>query len=246
LHDALEHIWTELKDSTGLSALASPAQAEVRRRLLDESALRAIARLCRRRDPGARWRQRERTRLNGLLGKWLAAEAEREPFAVELLEQGAQTASHAGLEFSVRIDRVDRLRDGARVLIDYKSGLAGADWRGDRPDNPQLPMYALLHPEALVAVAYGQINSAECCFVAEAERDGIFRPGSRRSTLEGRPSLGELIQAWSQRLDKIAAEFAAGRAAVDPIPGACRTCRLHGLCRVPSTLDVAADREPHP
>ena len=45
--------------------------------------------------------------------------------------------------FKVRIDRVDRLADDARVLIDYKTGAATTDWRGDRPDNPQLPIYAL-------------------------------------------------------------------------------------------------------
>ena len=55
-----------------------------------------------------------------------ASRPQREPFEVERLEQGA-SESHgiAGLEFSVRIDRIDRLADGARVLIDYKSGLAG-------------------------------------------------------------------------------------------------------------------------
>ena len=41
---------------------------------------------------------------------------------------------------------MDRLADGARVLIDYKTGVATADWRGERPDNPQLPIYALLQP----------------------------------------------------------------------------------------------------
>src|SRR5712664_3798915 len=91
----------------------------------------ARAKVCRIRDPGPRWRQRERERMAGVLRKWLDIERQREPFEVEQLELGRQAARHAGLEFSVRIDRVDRLADGARVLIDYKTGVVAPDWRGE-------------------------------------------------------------------------------------------------------------------
>jgi RecB family exonuclease len=179
--------------------------------------------------------------MGGVLHKWLAVERQREPFEVERLEQGAQVARHAGLEFNVRIDRVDRLADGARVLIDYKTGIATADWRGERPDNPQLPIYALLLPEALVAVAYGRVHAGECSFIAETERSAIFKPGGRESPLEGMPSLAALIEVWSSRIENLAADFAAGRAAVAPTVRACNTCRLHGLCRVPAALEDAED-----
>ena len=179
--------------------------------------------------------------MHGVLGKWLDVERQREPFEVEYLEQGAQVARHAGLGFAVRIDRVDRLADGARVLIDYKTGVATADWRGERPDNPQLPIYALLLPDALVAVAYGRANAGECSFIAETERSAIFKPGGRKSPLEGMPSLAALIEVWSLRVENLAADFAAGRAAVAPTVRACTTCRLHGLCRVPAALEDAVD-----
>ena len=228
LHGALERVWSELHDSQRLTALG----AEQRTDLLDRSVRAAIAALCRRRDPGARWREREQIRLNGVLSRWLQIEAERAPFEVERLEGGAQRASFGGVEFTVRIDRVDRLEDGARVLIDYKSGAAVADWRGDRPDNPQLPIYALLLPQALVAVAYGRINAAECSFVAESERGGIFKRTAQKTKMEGMDSLAALMRVWSQRIEKLAAEFAAGRAVLDPTLQACQSCHLHGLCRV--------------
>ncbi|HEY4445920.1 MAG TPA: PD-(D/E)XK nuclease family protein [Steroidobacteraceae bacterium] len=235
IHHALEHIWSVLRDSGALISLSSDAQVL----LLDDAVTRALARVCRVRDPGPRWRQRERERMGSVLAKWLDIERQREPFEVEQLEHGTQQARHGGLEFAVRIDRVDRLADGTRVLIDYKTGLAAADWRGERPDNPQLPIYALLRPAALVAVAYGRVNAGECSFIAEAERTAIFKPNGRKSPLEGMPTLAALIDVWARRIENLAADFAAGKAAVAPTVRACKTCRLHGLCRVPAALEEA-------
>jgi probable DNA repair protein len=237
LHHALETLWSELRTSARLEHMA-PALREV---LVRGSVERAIARQCARRDPGGRWRQRELPRMAALLDTWLRTELLREPFEVEGLEQGERTARYGGLEFSVRIDRVDRLADGGRVLIDYKTGAAAADWRGDRPENPQLPIYALLQPESLVAVAYGRVNAGECSFVAEAARGGIFAPRSRRSPLEGMPDFAALVALWARRIERIAAQFAAGNAQVAPTPRACASCRLQGLCRVPTALEGDAD-----
>ncbi len=234
VHHALQHVWTALRDSNTLRTL--PPDAE--QRLIDEAGVRALAIVCQRRDPGRRWRLRERIRLQNLLGKWLQLERQRAPFRVEALEGSDQIARFGGLEFRVRIDRIDQLSDGARVLIDYKTGAADPDWRGERPDNPQLPVYALLSPHALVAVAYAKVNAAETGFVAESERRDIF-PRTRRSALEGMATLAELIPVWSRRIERIAGEFAAGRAEVAPTTEACKSCKLQGLCRVPAALEEA-------
>jgi probable DNA repair protein len=237
LHHALERIWSVLRNSNALQSASPESQS----RLLDDAVAGALDKVCRLRDPGPRWRRRERERMHGVLRNWLDVERLRAAFDVEYLEQGAQVARHAGLEFAVRIDRVDTLADGGRVLIDYKSGIATADWRGERPDNPQLPIYALLQPEQLVAVAYGKVNAGECGFVAEAERGGIFRPRGQKSALEGEPSFAALVEVWAGRLERLAADFAAGVAAVAPTLKACRSCRLQGLCRVPAALEEGED-----
>jgi len=240
VHEALQFIWSNLMNSNALLMLAPQAQQQ----LLGEAADRALALVCRTRDPGPRWRSRERVRLRSVLEKWLDVERRRAPFAVESLEEGEQPANFAGLEFRVRIDRVDRLlADGARVLIDYKTGSADPDWRGDRPDNPQLPIYALLRPEALIAVAYGKVSAGDPGFVAEAERGEIFTPSPRKSSLEGMPSFAALVNLWSQRVTRLAEEFAAGRAEVAPTLQACRRCHLHGLCRVPAALEQEGEFE---
>lgn len=236
VHDSLERVWSELRGSAGLVRILT--QPEELARLLSESTRRAIDKLRARRDPGVLWRERERERLMTLLARWLDLESARDSFEVERLEEGSEIARHAGLEFSVRIDRIDRLPDGARLLIDYKTGAANRDWQGERPDNPQLPLYALLHRQSLIAVAYGKINAAECDFIAESERSGVF-PGRRATRMEELGSLAELMDRWSERVERLAHEFREGRAAVDPTSTACRSCHLHGLCRVPSTLDLS-------
>jgi hypothetical protein len=55
------------------------------------------------------------------------------------------------------------------------------------------------------------------------------------------PTLAALIDVWSLRIENLAADFAAGWAAVAPTLRACKTCRLHGLCRVPAALEDAVD-----
>jgi probable DNA repair protein len=238
VHHALEYIWGRLKGSDGLAGMAPQPLAA----LVADGVARAIGKQCGQRDPGERWRRREHRRMTALLNKWLDTERLREPFTVEQLEQGAQIAHHGGLDFRVRIDRVDRLSDGGRVLIDYKTGRVSLDWRGERPDNPQLPVYALLRPESLVAVAYGMVNAGDCGFVAEYSRPAVFKPSRRRpSSMEGMADFPSLIALWSQRIEGIAAEFAAGHAAVAPTVRACSSCNLQALCRIPSALD---DQEP--
>ncbi len=232
VHHALQEIWTELGTSEVLRILEPAAQDA----LLQRAASGAVQAVSRRRDPGPRWRQRERKRLGDLLGKWLSVERGREAFVVESLEGEAQLARFAGLALKVRLDRVDRLADGSRVLIDYKTGSAAVDWRGERPDNPQLPIYALLQPQALVAVAYGKVNAADPNFLAETERRNVFKPGGKVTLLEEQSSLAALLGIWSQRMEALAAAFVAGHAEVAPTALACRTCALQGLCRVPTVL----------
>jgi len=235
LHDALQGIFSEVDNSRSLKALIAQPEACAAR--IAAHVHRAVEGQCAKRNPGARWAARERERLQGLLERGLDLESKRAPFQVEHVEGSGEAAVYGGLAYKLRIDRIDCLDDGSRVVIDYKTGWVQPDWRGERPDNPQLPMYALRYREHLVAVAYGRVSAAECRFVAESGRGDIF-PNVRASRLEGMASFAELVAAWERRVERLAEEFSGGAAQVAPKDTACRYCHLQGLCRVPSTLDA--------
>jgi probable DNA repair protein len=238
VHGVLELVWGELQSSAALAALAPEALQS----LLERGITRALARVCAQRDPGPRWRARERPRLLALLQRWLEVERGRADFVVEGLEPGRDVMALAGLEFPCRIDRIDRLADGARVLIDYKTGAKTRDWCGERPDDPQLPLYGLLYADRLVAVAYAQVNAADCRFIAESERAGVFGPRSDVTALEGAANFHDLLALWRQRLERLAADLGRGWAQVAPTPQACERCGLQGLCRIPgSAAALVAD-----
>jgi probable DNA repair protein len=237
VHAALERVWNELGDSNALAALDAGREQALLMRAIEA----ALEEQCRRRDPGTRWRERERIRLLGLLTKWLRVERLRPAFRVRRVEGANQPVNLAGLEYRLRIDRLDELEDGARVLIDYKTGgKPRPDWRGERPDNPQLPLQALLQPDDLVAVAYGHVSVDDPRFIAEAALAAVFGSGNR-TRLEGEPDFPHLIERWRGRLERIATEYAQGEAAVAPTESACRRCVLQGLCRVPTKFEDLED-----
>ena len=136
--------------------------------------------------------------MQRLLPQWLDVERTREPFEVQQME-AAFHFQCADLRFNLRVDRIDRLSDGRLVLLDYKSGEVSRDWSDERPENPQLPLYALSVGEAVTAVAYARASSRECRFVGVAERDQIL-PKVDARYLEGENGMSGQLGLWSQRL----------------------------------------------
>ncbi len=125
---------------------------------------RALARLHRTRPSSfqTRFLELERVRLVELLEEWLQVERLRGEFRVAAYEEQA-VVDIAGLVLSLRLDRVDSLAQGAELLIDYKTGDSSiAMWMGERPDEPQLPLYHLARPVLPEAVAFAQVRRGEC------------------------------------------------------------------------------------
>jgi hypothetical protein len=167
------------------------------------------------------------------------ADLARPPFTVVETER-ALTIAIGGLELRVRIDRIDRAGQGL-VVIDYKTGeTKSAAWRGARMDAPQLPLYAVLHPGRPTGIAFARVSATRAAYIGVG-RDGDAIPGLRpaeKFALTEDEEKGfawhEIAAHWRAWLERLASDFAAGRADVDPKLGAdtCRLCHLAPLCRV--------------
>ena len=191
------------------------------------------------------FRSAERDRLKNLLLEWLRLEQTRPPFRVVATER-ATTLPLAGIEFQLRIDRIDEVGPrGGRLVIDYKTGAMSPQVvLGVRPEEPQLPMYALSVPDS-VAIGFAQVRSGECRLngwagdlPAMRSPDVRFQPPP--ADVNG--SWSDLQGAWRDRLTNLADDFHRGVVDVDPRDAkACRECDLHALCRVREDREYAPD-----
>nr|VFJ92056.1 MAG: probable DNA repair protein [Candidatus Kentron sp. H]VFJ93086.1 MAG: probable DNA repair protein [Candidatus Kentron sp. H]VFJ99937.1 MAG: probable DNA repair protein [Candidatus Kentron sp. H] len=236
VHRALELIWRALGDSHGLARMGD----EALRGKVEKAVDRALLEAARRRPEtlGGRLREMERMRLVRLVMAWLALERERPPFTVIAPERG-RVVSFGDLPVSIRPDRVDRIEaTGQYLLIDYKTGNAAlADWFGERPANPQLPLYALAQGSDGVAFAFlgrrkmgmegiarGPDTAPGVVALAEADMEAA----------RGFHDWDGLCDQWRRALVSLAEGFVRGEARVDPKSPdeTCRYCDLHPLCRV--------------
>ena len=249
VHRILELFWLKTGDWQGLTALDADAWTElsvacVEQALDDLEAERHIP-------LSSSQRLLERQRLLGMLGEWLEIEAQRPPFSVETLEAWHRE-SFGPLTLQTRIDRIDRLTDGSQVIIDYKTGLATvSDWLGERPVEPQLPLYTLgRRGTELAAVAFAKVRRGESGFVGLG-RDSDLLPGvtgaGEHRQLQGTEvgDWDELLGCWRDALHRLGDEFSRGLAGVDPINSrqACERCDLQALCRIADRDGLQRDEE---
>jgi probable DNA repair protein len=255
IHDVLKRVWDELGSQRGLEAMSTEALAESVARHVDAAIADAA-----RHDP-EQWPLRlkvlERARLIARTLEWLGVERQRAPFEVVGTEQPRELAIGT-LTLRGRIDRIDRVA-GALVYLDYKTGRV--DWRrwlGTRPAEPQLPLYAVTGEQGEAGgVMFAQVRVGEHGFAGLAADAGIapglepWPPGRARGkaitgAVHEAPDWSALQRYWRTNLERLAAEFSAGHAVVDPERGACEHCHLAMLCRIDELGGVAegeADEE---
>jgi RecB family exonuclease len=243
LHSALQHLWSELRDSETLSRHGDVTLDALIERSVNKAAAAILgAQAGSERAPVF---ARECRRTARLIKKLCALERSRHQFQVQDTEF-EKTLSVAGAQMRVRIDRLDALKAGGRAILDYKSGRrTTADWYGERPSHPQLLAYLAAIGEGVVAMATVNVNAREVRF------DGIANSGQLLPKVKGvEPPVGAAsgdawevrTQEWRACIERLANAFLAGRAVLDPKPGACDYCHAVSVCRISDGgIDVAAE-----
>lgn len=233
MHSALEAAWRALGSQERMLQADLPQVAA-------EAARHAVAALAPQRPDllHGRFREMEAERLQRLVLEWLEVERERSPFVV-LGSEKTVRLEMAGLEFETQIDRLDRLEDGTLAVIDYKTGRPSVrHWLGDRPDEPQLPLYCSGAGGRPSAVLFAQVRPGEMAFKGVSERPGLHPqvpPFERTDFAAEAGTWEDLLDRWRAVLTSLAAQFREGYAPVAPKRrDVCRTCTQQPLCRVHS------------
>jgi probable DNA repair protein len=265
LHAALQKLWARLHDWQGLIALGDSALDAAIHRCVEEAAnetQRSPTSTSHRTRPAPvsdaqgdlfgnpRYSPaltRECRRAERLIRTLCLLERERAPFRVENTELES-TLTLRGAHLHMRIDRVDSLETGGRAILDYKSGRrTTADWYGERPSHPQLLAYLAALGDDVVAMATVNVTAREVRF------DGIANTSELLPKVKGVEAAFGMEESdawaarraeWMSRVEELAVAFVAGRAFVDPKPGACDYCHVASVCRISDRVALAGTDEP--
>jgi probable DNA repair protein len=180
----------------------------------------------------------EQRRLLVRLREWMQIEAKRQPFIVEKREERLRDVNVGSLKLNLRADRIDKLPDDSHLLIDYKTGEVNVSaWNGERPDEPQLPLYAVYgNVERVSGLLFAQIRAGKTQIAGRAvnARQNVSADLTSSSSLVSQQYDDKMHDAWQQALLQLADEFLHGEASVHPKHGSetCTYCPLPGLCRI--------------
>ncbi|MEE4175521.1 MAG: PD-(D/E)XK nuclease family protein [Xanthomonadales bacterium] len=213
VHDALEALYRPVLGSgSGPGAESIPAAVD--------EALRRGQSAWKAHPAGTALEAVERQRLDSLLREWLEFESRLAwPNPREL--EARREAVFAGFELSVRMDRLDRLDDGA-LILDYKTGAARTPaWAHDRPTEMQLPLYAVLmadagaSPSGIGLLTVRRHDMKQTLWTgnpnvkAAGLRSGIVTMGEGRAPFA---SWEDALAHWRRAMVSLLEEFRAGDA----------------------------------
>jgi probable DNA repair protein len=237
LHKVLHSVWrptgirslAELKAITDLQAFVTGHVDAI----FDDSVPATV----RERMPQA-YLDLEAERVTSLVIEWLKYELTREDFSVVETE-AAKEGKIAELTLSLRLDRIDRLRDDSLLVIDYKTGnVSPSAWELPRADDVQLPLYAgfALEGEKIGGLVFAKLRKGEPCFAGKVRRprEMLISTLNGTSSLMKRPLNDGDVDEWRQYIEQMARDFLAGHADANPIDAAktCELCELQTLCRI--------------
>lgn len=217
LHKVLAGFWGRYKSSLEVRNFT---QDKINSEMTD-IATRELSRLLEFRGfcPGPGMRRVEVECLVGLALAFLKVDLDRNDFSVAGIEVPVQWKVN-GRTLDFRIDRIDQLSCGGRMVIDYKTGksISLRQWSGDRPEAPQVPLYSIVTP-GVVAASFGRINRDGCRYTGLCADGSEVPPGvasvGNDGNRNGLPnSWDAVLSAWQLVASSLVEEFCRGDSSV--------------------------------
>jgi ATP-dependent helicase/nuclease subunit B len=231
IHKIMELLWQTLQNQANLLALDSKQLDKD----VEDVIILALQPLIKQRAHSFSTliQEVELLRLKRLVHACLAWERQRPPFAIEALEQ-TFTITLAEIDFCVRVDRLDKVAPDKKWVIDYKSSLPQSlPWKEERPQEPQLLLYALLD-ETINTLLFAQLKAGQ--LTSKGFSADIY-PLLGITALKKDESWIDYRQHWQNQLHDLASEFSQGHCPPQPNnTSVCQSCDYQSLCRFRGNL----------
>ncbi len=247
LHSVLQIFWQDVKDQKHLLDMSQGQLDEIVREKVEmviETNKNQFPQLLHN-----RFREVETDRLSYITLQWLAIEKNRSSFTVSSFEKKIDTVVN-GVGVNLWIDRIDELDDGRKVIIDYKTGkVSPGDWFGERPNDPQLPLYSVVEGGDIAAVLFGQIRPGDLAFKGVVQNSDLIPdlPSKSRQLKDATQQWPAVLDEWRQEIERLAKEFGNGDASVNPKKGSVTCvssyCQLAALCRINEQQGLSDDEQ---
>jgi probable DNA repair protein len=219
IHQALDYIYQEISSKKALIALNPQALED----LISKKIYAALKKY-----PTSAFKTIEKIRLEKLLLNFIETDKLRQNFRV--LETEKSVGVHInGLDFETRLDRLDEMDNGDKIVFDYKTGSSSiSKWCASNIDEPQLPIYSTTND--VQGAAFIELKSNSIKFKGlSKDPDSLPKQSSRKSNCQ---EWDAQLGSWHDKLALASAEFQAGSASVLPNKSACEYCEFDLLCRV--------------
>jgi ATP-dependent helicase/nuclease subunit B len=230
VHELLAALWITLKSFATLRSMGVRERIETIEKIITEKLRKTYYETVLEREIFLI----EKNRLTGLLIKWLDFEVARGDTEFEVLSaEQRESINVFGIPMNVRIDRIDRLKDGRVVIIDYKTGKCSASgWKVPRMESPQLPIYALF-------LSMGVADDIAFAYVHGDQPNWI-------SGLDKLHDWDEACASWHIEIENLALEIRDGFALVNPknTHTTCLYCDQSLFCRIPEILRSELSEDP--
>ena len=201
IHDILDRIWGQLENSENLKqlddkALNSLIEESVHQQLLSWQGDHFNLELG--------YFEQLKSSFIQLLQEWMKFESGRESFVVLAREEKLK-AQIGPLNLSLRIDRIDELEGGGKLLIDYKTGASSRenDLLSSPPVAAQLPLYAISLEDEFSGLCFAQV-------VPGAARLRGIAASENSERLVAIEDWNDLKNQWRKDLTELAEAYAAG------------------------------------
>ena len=219
IHNALHYIYQDIRSHDCLTKLNRSELDKI----IDSKINLAL-----RDTSSSGFKKIEKIRVTELIRQFIEQDKLREGFEVLSTEETIST-DIAGLVFDTRLDRLDKMPNGNKIVFDYKTGNTSiSNWCNEYIREPQLPIYAVNNNTE--GAAFIELKSNKVSFKGlSKDKESIPTQQRHKNSCQ---EWDEQVALWKIKLDAASRDFQHGVANVSPYKGACDNCENDSLCRV--------------